>query len=92
MNMASIETTLEIVDSQDDAPTYSGYNAVRMEKAIIVGNTSTVDIHLVDDSGNKYLIKATYDLMEKIGNACQGKRVKDHCQRVVDNFTGLQKR
>ncbi len=81
------KVSIEIVDSPHDAPDYNisdeTFILLKVDKCIIVGKgmetgDPSVDIQLSDKDGNKFLIMATGGIMEMIGSAVSGKRIKDN--------------
>ena len=74
---------ISLVESPDEAPKYesSCWTVVVIDKVIIVGNgmesgNPSVDIQLLDNKGNKYLIFATGGTIENLGMAVVGARLR----------------
>lgn len=71
--MITSAISVQIAESVEAAPKYSEeFKMVRADTVVIVPNGTkegnpTVDIQLVDEEGNKYLIMATGKIMEMIG-------------------------
>lgn len=83
MNAVTDSVKLTIVDTPDNAPNYgTDTTMLRITDVIVVGKGTvngnpTVDVQMVDQAGNKYLVMATGGIMEMIGGAVAGKRTKD---------------
>lgn len=73
---------VEIFDDMADAPNYGGDTSlVKIEKACIVakGTTAgnpTVDIQMTHANGQKLVVMITGNLLEMLGAACLGVRMR----------------
>lgn len=81
--MTTRQITITVVDGPSQAPIYGAETPLLlMKSAIIVGNGTqagkpSVDIKLVDDRGNEYVVMATGGIIEMLAGAIRGKREKD---------------
>lgn len=81
-DMITRSVNVQFAGSVSEAPNYSEeHKMLRLETAIVVprgtaqGNP-TVDLQMVDAEGNKFLIMATGNIVEMIGNAVASKRIE----------------
>ncbi len=84
-DMISGHVEIQIVDSIEEAPKYKKeeFTILKMEKCIIVGKGTTegnptVDIQMTDANGKKYLVMAKAGIIEGMGSATAGKRMRDN--------------
>lgn len=74
---------VEIVDSPSEAPKYADdVTLLRIEAALIVGKgmvsgAPSVDLQMTDATGRKFLVMTTGSLLEMLGGAIAGKRLRD---------------
>lgn len=74
---------VEIVDSPSEAPKYgTDVTLLRIERALVVGKgmvsgAPSVDLQMTDASGRKFLVMTTGSLLEMLGGAIAGKRLRD---------------
>jgi hypothetical protein len=80
--MINNDIILELVDVPTQAPYYGeDFKMLKMVRGVVVGKGTikgkpTIDIQLVDQDGNKYLVMATGGLLEMIAAAIRGKRMQ----------------
>lgn len=80
MDPVSNVVNVSLFDNPSQAPNYQGDTTMlKMHTCIVVGKGTvegnpTVDLQMVDDSGNKYLVMTTGAIMEMIHGAVAGKR------------------
>jgi len=74
---------IKIVDKPSEAPNYtSEVTALKLDHCIIVGHGTTtgnptVDLVFTDNKGNQYIAMTTGAIVEGMGGACAGKRMRD---------------
>jgi len=83
--MSEITTHFNVVlhDSPAEAPKYGeDVTMLRIEAALIVGKgmvsgAPSVDLQMTDATGRKFLVMTTGSLLEMLGGAIAGKRLRD---------------
>jgi len=83
--MSEITTHFNVVlhDSPAEAPKYGAdVTLLRIEAALVVGKgmasgAPSVDLQMVDATGRKFLVMTTGSLLEMLGGAIAGKRLRD---------------
>ena len=83
--MSEITTHFNVVlhDSPAEAPKYGAdVTLLRIEAALIVGKGTesgapSVDLQMTDATGRKFLVMTTGSLLEMLGDAIAGKRLRD---------------
>lgn len=81
--MVTTNITVKIVDSPEKAPMYGdNYKPLKAETCIVVGNGTesgkpTVDIQLIDEEGERYLVMATGSILEQVGEIIGARRKTD---------------
>ena len=74
---------VQILDSVAEAPKYgTDVTLLRIERALVVGKgmvsgAPSVDLQMTDASGRKFLVMTTGSLLEMLGRAIAGKRLRD---------------
>ena len=83
--MSQITTHFNVVlhDSPAEAPKYGeDVTMLRIDAALVVGNgmesgAPSVDLQMTDASGRKFLVMTTGSLLEMLGGAIAGERLRD---------------
>ena len=92
--MFTNNVTVQIVNNSKEAPNYKeigGFTVLKITDCIIVGKgmesgAPSVDLQLEDEKGNKFVVMATGGIMEMLGGAVAGKRIRDEQIRINKNI------